>query len=105
MPSWWAANGVDRAKGGFVEQMTLDGRGAGVAFQRTRVTARHIYVLSHAHMLGFDKGADITRPGVEFLTARTWQGLDKGFARRLTRESDILDPDLYDTAFALFAIA
>jgi mannose/cellobiose epimerase-like protein (N-acyl-D-glucosamine 2-epimerase family) len=104
---WWAANGVDRANGGFVEQMTMDGRDAGVPFKRTRVTARQIYVFSHAHMLGFEKGADIARRGVEFLTARTWQGPDKGFARRLTREGDLLDPtpDLYDTAFVLFAFA
>jgi N-acylglucosamine 2-epimerase/mannose-6-phosphate isomerase len=104
---WWAANGVDRANGGFVEQMTMDGRDAGVPFKRTRVTARQIYVFSHASMLGFSKGADIARRGVEFLTARAWQGPDKGFARKLTREGDVLDPtpDLYDTAFVLFALA
>ncbi len=29
---WWAANGVDREHGGYVEQVTPDGRDAGVAF-------------------------------------------------------------------------
>ena len=50
---WWAANGVDRRDGGYVEQVTPDGADAGVAFKRTRVTARQIYVFSHGHMLGF----------------------------------------------------
>jgi N-acylglucosamine 2-epimerase/mannose-6-phosphate isomerase len=104
---WWAANGVDRVHGGFIEQMTLDGRDAGVPFKRTRVTARQIYVFSHAQMLGFEKGADIARRGVEHLTTRSWLGKDKGFARQLTREGGVLDPtpDLYDQAFALFAFA
>ena len=104
---WWAANGLDLANGGYVEQMTPDGRDAAVAFKRTRVTARQIYVFSHAYILGFDKGLDLAKHGVEFLASRTWLGPDKGFARRLTRQGDALDPtpDLYDLAFVLFAFS
>lgn len=104
---WWAANGVDRTNGGYVEQMTMDGRDAGVAFKRTRVTARQIYVFSHGHILGFEKGADLARHGADFLISKTWNGIDKGFSRLLTRKGERLDPtaDLYDHAFVLFALA
>jgi len=104
---WWAANGLDLTNGGYVEQMTMDGRDAAVPFKRTRVTARQIYVFSHAHILGFKKGLDLAKHGVEFLVSKTWLGPDKGFARRLTREGAVLDPtpDLYDLAFVLFAFS
>ncbi len=104
---WWAANGLDRTNGGYVEQMTLDGRDAVSGFKRTRVTARQIYVFSHGFTLGFNKGVDLARHGVEFLVSKTWNGPDKGFARKLTREGGELDPtpDLYDIAFVLFAFA
>lgn len=104
---WWAAHGVDRADGGYVEQVTPDGRDVGIAFKRTRVTARQIYVFSHGYMMGFAPGLDLARHGVDFLVSKTWLGPDKGFARRLSREGALLDatPDLYDHAFALFAFA
>lgn len=104
---WWAANGVDREHGGYVEQVTPDGRDAGIAFKRTRVTARQIYVYSHAHMMGFNPGLDVARHGVDYLLSKTWIGAEAGFARRLTREGAMLDPtpDLYDHAFVLFALA
>lgn len=104
---WWAANGVDRTNGGFVEQVTPEGADAGIAFKRTRVTARQIYVFSHAHMLGFKPGLDLAKHGVDFLVSKSWNGADKGFARRLTPDGGPLDatPDLYDHAFALFALA
>jgi mannose/cellobiose epimerase-like protein (N-acyl-D-glucosamine 2-epimerase family) len=104
---WWAANGVDRVHGGYVEQLTMDGRDAGADFKRTRVTARQIYVFSHGYMLGFDKGLDLARHGIDFLLTKTWAGEDKGFARLLTRKGALLDPtpDLYDHAFVLFALS
>ncbi len=104
---FWASHGLDADNGGYVEQLTLDGRDAEVSFKRTRVTARQIYVFSHAAMLGFERGNDLAAPGIDFLTQRTWQGADKGFARTLTRTGAPLDatPDLYDHAFVLFAFA
>lgn len=104
---WWAAHGVDRADGGYVEQVTPDGRDVGIAFKRTRVTARQIYVFSHGYMMGFAPGLDVARHGVDYLVSKTWLGPDKGFARKLSRSGALLDatPDLYDHAFALFAFA
>lgn len=102
---FWAEAGVDRAGGGFVEQLDFDGRDIGVAFKRTRVAARQIYVYSHAALLGWEGGLDIARHGYAFLKdkARTPDG---GWARTLTRDGQVLDatPDLYDFAFAMFAL-
>jgi N-acylglucosamine 2-epimerase/mannose-6-phosphate isomerase len=104
---WWAANGVDRGNGGYVEQVTPDGRDAAIAFKRTRVTARQIYAFSHGYVLGFSPGLELAQHGVDFLVSRTWNGPGKAFARKLTREGGALDPtpDLYDLAFVLFAFA
>ena len=104
---WWAANGLDTANGGYVEQMTLDGRDAGIPFKRTRVTARQIYTFSHGYMLGFTPGAELARHGIDYLVSKTWKGPDKGFPRKLTREAGDLDPtpDLYDLAFVLFGFS
>lgn len=104
---WWAEHGVDRHSGGYVQQVTLDGHDARLAYKRIRVTARQIYVFSHAHVLGWTRGADLARHGVDFLTSKGWNGPEKGFARRLTPEGAPLDPtpDLYDHAFCLFAFA
>ncbi|MFT3723062.1 MAG: AGE family epimerase/isomerase [Hyphomonadaceae bacterium] len=103
----WAERGLDRAHGGYVEQLTPEGQDAAVAFKRTRVTARQIYAFSHGYMLGFAAGQELAAHGVDFLTSKTWNGPDRGFARKLTREGGPLDPtpDLYDHAFVLFAFA
>lgn len=104
---WWAANGVDRVHGGFIEQVTLDGADAAIAFKRTRVACRQIYAFSHAHTLGWSGGLDLTAMGVDYLIDKAWQGDDAGFARRLSRSGEVIDPtaDLYDHAFVLFALA
>lgn len=105
---FWARTGIDHVNGGYVEQLTLDGQDAGVAFKRTRVTARQVYVFSHAHVLGWDDGdSDPAAIGVNFLVNQTWQGPDRGFARLVSRNGSVLDPttDLYDHSFALFAFA
>ena len=104
---FWASHGLDADNGGYVEQLALQGGDAEVGFKRTRVTARQIYVFSHAAMLGWERGNELAAPGIDFLTQRAWLGPDKGFARTLTRTGELLDatPDLYDHAFALFAFA
>ncbi len=104
---FWAENGIDTVNGGFVERLTLEGSDANAAFKRTRVTARQVYVFSHARLLGWTDNRDAAGAGLDFLIHRTWQGPDSGFARLMTRDGDVLDPtpDLYDHAFALFAIA
>ena len=104
---FWAAHGSDREHGGYVEQLTLDGRDAAIDFKRTRVACRQIYVFSHAATMGWSAGMTLAETGVAYLTERAWQGPDKGFARLTTRDGRVLDPtpDLYDLAFVLFAFA
>jgi mannose/cellobiose epimerase-like protein (N-acyl-D-glucosamine 2-epimerase family) len=104
---FWAVHGIDAEHGGYVEQLDLDGRDAGVEFKRTRVACRQVYVFSHAAVLGWKAGNKLATPGMDFLTQRVWQGESGGFAKLLTPSGKVLDPtpDLYDHAFALFAFA
>lgn len=104
---FWADAGVDKKFGGFIEELNLDGHDAALPHKRTRVSCRQVYVYAHADVLGWYDGKALVAQGLEYLTAKAWQGDDAGFARRLTRDGDILDPtpDLYDHAFALFAFA
>ncbi|MGE0533278.1 MAG: AGE family epimerase/isomerase [Hyphomonadaceae bacterium] len=104
---FWGSAGLDHAHGGFHEELTLAGAPADLPFKRVRVTCRQIYVFSHAALLGWGEGAALAERGYRYLTDKAWQGEGRGWARRLTREGAVLDPtaDLYDTAFALHALA
>jgi N-acylglucosamine 2-epimerase/mannose-6-phosphate isomerase len=103
---FWAEHGLDRLNGGYVEQLRLDGRDAGVDFKRTRVICRQIYVFSHAELLGRKGSIALARDGFEYLTSKAWLGPERGWARLLDREGRVMDatPDLYDIAFVLFAL-
>jgi mannose/cellobiose epimerase-like protein (N-acyl-D-glucosamine 2-epimerase family) len=104
---FWAQHGLDTRHGGYVEQLTLEGRDAEIAFKRTRVACRQVYVFSHAAMMGWSPGNKLAEPGISYLTEQAWQGTGKGFAKLMTRNGDVLDPtpDLYDLAFVLFAFS
>jgi mannose/cellobiose epimerase-like protein (N-acyl-D-glucosamine 2-epimerase family) len=104
---FWGDAGVDRRRGGFFEELDLDGRPTAVAFKRTRAMCRQVYVFSHASLLGWAPGAALASSGYAYLTEKAWLGPDKGWARRLTADGAVLDPtpDLYDLAFVLFALA
>ncbi|MFZ4071802.1 MAG: AGE family epimerase/isomerase, partial [Caulobacterales bacterium] len=104
---FWADRGLDRMHGGAVETLTLDGATpSGTAFKRARVACRQIYVYSHAELLGWSGAREAADHVYAHLLDRFWLGEDAGWARRLTRESAVLDPtpDLYDYAFAMFAL-
>ena len=104
---FWAEAGVDRQYGGFIEELTFQGKDAAHEFKRVRVTGRQIYVYAHALMLGWTDGADLIARGCDYLATRAWRKNEGGFARRLTRDGAVLDPtpDLYDHAFCLFGFA
>lgn len=101
----WARNGIDRKRGGYVEQMAFDGTARPVDFKRTRVIGRQIYVFSHAALLGRREALDCARFGYDFLIRNAWLGPDGGWARLLAPDGKVKDatPDLYDLAFILFA--
>lgn len=101
----WAEHGIDHAKAGYHEYLTLKDLDCQAEFRRLRVMTRQIYVFSSP--LGHDV------PGApEALRIGLSQMLDKarhpdgGFASRLTLDGAILDDtrDLYDLAFVLFAL-
>lgn len=103
---FWGAAGVDDV-GGFREDLGLDGKPTTVPFKRVRTICRQIYVFSHAATLGWAPGQALSTLGYEYLVGQAWLGADKGWARRLSRQGEVIDatPDLYDIAFVLFALA
>lgn len=104
---FWMEHGVDRVHGGFVESLDLDGIDSRLPYKRTRVTARQIYVFSQAHLLGFPGARDVVEHGMDHLLGKAWISDEAGFARRVAATGEVIDPtpDLYDLAFALFAIS
>jgi N-acylglucosamine 2-epimerase/mannose-6-phosphate isomerase len=103
---FWGSTGMDEVHGGYVEQLDLAARPMDPGFKRVRVIGRQIYVFSHAHMLGWDKGLALARSGYEVLVQKAWQGPERGWARKLSSDGQVLDgtADLYDNAFCLFAL-
>ena len=106
LPFWFDA-GPDRVAGGFHEQLDFAGRPAPCGFRRLRVTARQVYVFSHAAVLGYTDGLASATAALDLVWERAWQGPDRGWARLLDDRNQVLDPaaDLYDCAFMVFAHA
>lgn len=112
----WITRGLDPIHGGPVESLNLAGSGPSDAvFKRARVCARQIYVMSHAAiLLREDQGrSDLAAAARASATdlfahfqAAFWQGPDRGWLRTVSADGAPLDatPDLYDHAFALFAL-
>jgi mannose/cellobiose epimerase-like protein (N-acyl-D-glucosamine 2-epimerase family) len=105
---FWADVGVDSQRGGFVEHLTLNGEPAPVDFKRVRVQARQLYVFSYAARSGWmPQAARVARQGSEFLMRNGWDAGRQVWLRSLTPDGRPLDRtvDLYDNAFAVFALA
>jgi len=102
----WAERGVDRVDGGFYEELDLNGRPTACDFKRVRVMCRQIYVFSHASLLGWKQGADISEWGYKYLVTQA-RLRDGGWARKLSRHGAMIDAtiDLYELAFVIFAMA
>ena len=102
---FWLQNGSDRAFGGFVEQFTLQGVADDPGYKRCRVTARQLYVFSHAAILGTAEALPIAAAGYRFLIDKFHLGEGR-WARRVSRSGEVIDAtaDLYDIAFVLFAL-
>ena len=108
----WSHAGLDQDAGGFVEKLTLDGRPILDVDKRLRVQARHIYVYSHAHLLGWQPPAggpgalNAAVHGFEFLSQQFWRE-DEGFVFSVKRNGVHADirVESYEQAFAIFALA
>lgn len=103
---FWGDIGVDRARGGFVEHLTVAGDDGQAPFKRVRAQARQIYCFSQAALTGWPQGAAIADHGWDFLI-RHGRRDDGAWVRRLAPNGDVLDAtcDAYDLAFVLFAHA
>lgn len=106
---FWAARGVDRDAGGFVERLFWDGTPDFAAPKRTRVQARQIFVYSHASVLGLaGNGAEVAAHGYGFLMRHACpEGAENGFVRSVDRDGSPVDRvrDSYDHAFVMLAFS
>jgi mannose/cellobiose epimerase-like protein (N-acyl-D-glucosamine 2-epimerase family) len=103
---FWAAHGVDRVHGGFLEEVALNGAPTACGYKRVRVLCRQTYAFAHAAQLGWAEGDALSRRGVDYL--KTHARLpDGGWAKTLSVDGTIIDatPDLYDLSFVMFAMA
>jgi mannose/cellobiose epimerase-like protein (N-acyl-D-glucosamine 2-epimerase family) len=104
---FWAAHGVDTSHGGFYEELGFDGAPTSVDFKRVRAMCRQVYVFSHAALLGWREGAQLSADGFDYVVRKAWQGPELGWAKTLSRDGIVRDStaDLYDQAFGLYAMA
>ncbi len=102
----WLDHGVDRARGGFHEELAHDGYTCDAPFRRLRVLARQIIAFSHAHRNGVPGAAEAVAMGVHTLARRAALP-DGGYAWRFDLAHAPIDTtrDLYDHAFVLLALA
>lgn len=102
----WASAGTDASGGGFFERIHMRGHGL-EAPRRTRVVARQVYVFSAAARHGWLTDADArVEHGLHFLMERL-RLPDGTFAASVRPDGTVVDGrfDLYEQAFALFALA
>lgn len=102
----WAAAGVDRENGGFLERMSPYGEIIDDP-RRTRLVARQIYAFATAGALGWGgPSEELVQHGLEFFFARC-QRPEGGVYSSVKPDGAIVSGefDLYDHAFALFGLA
>jgi mannose/cellobiose epimerase-like protein (N-acyl-D-glucosamine 2-epimerase family) len=103
----WIERAVEPGRPGYLEYVTADGGPDRRDVKTTLVTARLIYVVSHAHLLAPSNAClDAARHGMEFLLAHC-RGQDGTFRHSVRSDGSPVDgrTDLYDLAFVLFGIA
>jgi mannose/cellobiose epimerase-like protein (N-acyl-D-glucosamine 2-epimerase family) len=101
----WLARACDPARPGFVEMLAADGTIIDSDERSTLVTARLIYVFSHAHLMGVPGALAAAKHGVDFLMTRCRRG-DGRFSHRCLTDGTPVDArsDFYDLAFVLFSL-
>jgi mannose/cellobiose epimerase-like protein (N-acyl-D-glucosamine 2-epimerase family) len=102
--AFWAAHGLDQARGGYHEYLSPGALDCAAGFRRLRVMTRQIYVFSSP--LGHDVPGAAEALQVGLAQLRKARHPEGGYASRLTLDGAILDDtrDLYDLAFVLFAL-
>lgn len=102
----WSGLGTDRARGGFIEKLTINGQPTNDP-RRARVVGRQIYAFATAETLGWDGPArEVVRHGLDTLERCHIADSDRVVPlvdADGTRLSEGFD--LYDQAFVLFGLA
>jgi len=101
----WLDRGVDRARGGYYDSLTLGEARNAAPYKRLRVLTRQIYVFSFAARLGVAGASDAVYHGLDFLLGPA-RNPDGGFSCRFDLDGRTIDDrrDLYDLAFVVFAL-
>jgi mannose/cellobiose epimerase-like protein (N-acyl-D-glucosamine 2-epimerase family) len=103
---FWGTHGTDWAQGGFFERFSPEGQPLDEP-RRTRVVARQVYVATQAQALGWQGPCEaLLAHGLSFLLGKLQQS-DHTFASSVTVGGAVVNAtfDLYEQAFALFALA
>lgn len=104
----WSDRGVDTTDGGFYEKLAQDGSIVDEP-RRTRLVARQIFVFATAAELGWKQkntAHELVNHGLDFLLGKCQSGNGTVFSAVSPTGSPIKpDFDLYDHAFAVFALA
>lgn len=103
----WSEKAWDDRKGGFVEQLDLDGNPDLDADRRVRVQARQVYSFAQAIDLGWpntDAAKSLIERGLDYLDTRL-RHPEGGWAHIITADGAAKDSrrDLYDHAFIILA--
>lgn len=102
----WLERAYDPARPGYAEWVQPDGTAVEADRHTTLVTARTLYVFSHAHILGVPGALDAARHGLSFLLDACRRS-DGRFSHACTAKGEVIDgkSDFYDLAFVIFALA
>lgn len=102
----WLERAFDPLRPGYAEWVEPDGRSVEAGRRTVLVTARTLYVFSHAHMLGVPGALAAARHGLTFLLERCRRG-DGRFSHACTATGEAIDArsDFYDLAFVIFSLA
>ncbi|MEL6826347.1 MAG: AGE family epimerase/isomerase [Pseudomonadota bacterium] len=103
----WSKIGWDPVRGGFVEQLHMDGTPDVDAVRRVRVQARQVFSFAKAIEMGWpgsQAAKALVDKGIDFIDTRLRHD-DGGFVHLIDADGDPLDKrrDLYDHAFIILA--
>ena len=105
----WSREGWDPFRGGFVEQLDIEGGADYQAPRRVRVQARQIYCFAKAAQIGwYPEGREIAIKGLDYLLAKAKSPDGRpGFVHLLDPDGSTMNAtrDSYDHAFVLLALS
>ena len=103
----WSRVGWDAKRGGFVEQLYMDGTPDAEAIRRVRVQARQVFSFAKAIEMGWpetETDERLVAQGIEYIDTRL-RHADGGFIHLINPDGSVVDDrrDLYDHAFMILA--